>query len=125
MRKKAEAKNAEVEALRDDNSTHAESEAGEQADLFPELNKDDPKHNALLKAAKKYHSEKAKRDTLLKENKSHVDGLMSNVIGLMHEAEIKKFRFGNVTTELSASKEKVIVKIDTDDDGDDDDNSDD
>lgn len=108
--KRSKDKTAEVEALR--GKILGGEDEPEQGELFPELEKDNPDHQKLLKAAKKFYKDKAARETLLKENKQHVDGLMEKLLNLMHEAGIKKFRYGDITTEIIPSKEKALVKMD-------------
>lgn len=102
-------------------ATEEAPEPGEQGEMFPELQRDNPAHVALLKAAKKFTKEKAAREAQLKDNKSFVDGLMGKVVDAMHSCDLKKFKFGNISVELS-TREKVVVKIDSDadeDEGDD------
>lgn len=88
----------------------------EQQDLFPELDDTNPAHKALLKACRAFYKAKADRDTLLKENKAHVEGLHDRLLAMMHEADIKKFRFKDITAQITATREKVQVKLDPPDD---------
>lgn len=92
-----------------------EPEPGEQAEMFPDLDNTKPEQKELLKRARKYAREKTALDSLLKENKSQVDGFMQKVIEQAHICEINKFKFGGIEFEIITGTEKVKIKIDTDD----------
>lgn len=86
-----------------------------QDDLFPELDPNKQKEKAVLLAAKKFNKAKSERDELLSTAKEKVDNRRAELIGLMHEAKIEKFRYEGVTCEIIPGEEKVQVKIASDD----------
>jgi len=90
----------------------------DQATMFPELEDNNPKHKAVLSAARRFAKAKAERDALLGSSKEKCDGLMGKVIAAMHEARLKKFRHKGVQAEILETKERVEVKVEEESGGD-------
>ncbi len=96
-------------------ATATEEGGGETASMFPDLDMADPKHRALVKAAKDFSKAKKERDELLSTAKEKMDARGENLTALMHEAKMTKFKFDGVKAEIIPSREKVQVRIDPDD----------
>jgi hypothetical protein len=94
-------------------------DAEEQEELFPELDASNKKHKDVLKAAKAYDKAKAERDKLLTTSKENVDAKGEQLLKKMHECGLKKFKFKGTEAEIIETREKVVVKIGSEDAGDD------
>lgn len=88
----------------------ATADEPEQGEMFPEIDVNDPKQKALLRAAKAYDKAKRERDELLSTAKEKMDTKMSSLIGLLKETKIKQFRHNGLKVELIEGREKVQVK---------------
>ena len=84
----------------------------DESSLWPELDNSNPQHKKLLSAAKRFAKMKKERDELLKESKEKFDEQNDEVVALMHEAHITKFKHGAATWEIKPGKEKCVIKID-------------
>ncbi len=93
--------------------TETEEETGS---LFPELDQDNAKHVAVLKAARAYAKAKQQRSEVLSTAKEKEDGAMGKLLAAMHEAGLVKFKHGGVRGEIIPSKEKCQVRIEDEDD---------
>jgi hypothetical protein len=92
--------------------------SGEQGNMFPDLDPKKPEHKAILKTAKELHKKdtewKAYRGTF----KEARDKLEQKLLGLMHEAGVKRFKHNELEAGIEEGKESVTVKVKpTGDDG--------
>jgi hypothetical protein len=90
-----------------------------QTEMFPELDEGNAKHKQVLRAAKRYAKAKAERDQVLSSAKEKQDATMENLIALMHECNLMKFKYDGVRAEILVTKEKAQVRLEDDASGDD------
>jgi hypothetical protein len=83
--------------------------------MFPELDDGNDKHKELIKAAKRFHKSKEERAELLSTAKEKQDADESRLVALCHSLDMPKFKHNGIKVEIIPTKERAIVKIDTED----------
>ena len=80
--------------------------------LFPELDKADPKHKALLKLARDYDRKKRAHQEGIATLKETRDVAEQRLLSAMHEMKISGFVYDGIKVNIELGAEKALIKVD-------------
>lgn len=83
----------------------------ETEDMFPSVDLKNPKHKAVISAAKKFDRLRKERLELLGTAKKSQDDAEMKLITLMHDAGLNAVSHKGINIELTGGRESVKVRI--------------
>jgi hypothetical protein len=86
----------------------------ETGKLFPELDKENPEHKALLKLARDYDKKKKAHLEGIATLKEQRDNAEKRLLAKMHELKIDGFIYNGVKVNIEIGAEKAVIKVEED-----------
>ena len=91
---------------------------GETNSMFPELDKDNAEHKALLKLARDYKRKKQAHAEGIAELKGVRDAAEQKLLMKMHELKLTGFICDGVKVNIETGQEKALIRVDESEDED-------